>query len=68
MLSLSKIYSTCTVDNNVQCAQLDYGANCKATVGYRFKGYQLNGERRLRCRKYSTYSLQSLLVFYYLKW
>jgi len=32
-----------------KCAQLDYGANCKATVGYRFKGYKLNGERRLRC-------------------
>ena len=62
MHTLSKRYSICTVDNNVQCAQLDYGANCKATVGYRFKGYQLNGERRLRCRKYSSTILQLEMV------
>jgi len=32
-----------------KCAKLDYGNQCKDTVGYSYKGYEVNGERRIRC-------------------
>ena len=39
-----------------KCAKLDYGATCKETNGYKFKGYvNANGDRAIRCSKFFPY-------------
>lgn len=32
-----------------KCAKIDYGNDCKDTAGYRYRGYEVKGERRIKC-------------------